>query len=338
MIRKPSLFAKRSSRTALITGGAGFIGSHLCERLLDRGVNAVCLDNLSTGSWDNISHLEQDPKFSFLYRDVREPLTESTTFDYIFHLASPASPEAYFRMPIDTATVNARGVEEMLEAARRWNARLLLASTSEVYGDPTMHPQGESYFGNVNSVGPRSCYDEGKRYAEALAMAYHRSLGIDVRIVRIFNTYGPRSDPEDGRMVPNFIRQSLLGLPITVYGDGSQTRSLCYVDDLVEGLVRAMLADSIAGEVINLGCPEEYTVLDYAKMIRDGCGSQSEIEFCAAREEDPARRLPNITKARRMLDWEPETAVRSGLESTIDWFRGCLQGAAMTGQVARSRP
>ena len=307
--------------TIIVTGGAGFIGSRLCERLLEADHEVVCIDNLCTGARDNIRHLEAHPGFTFLQADVRLPPAWPGKVDYLFHMASPASPAAYFRMPVETATVNALGTHEMLELARRWGARFLLASTSEVYGDPLRHPQRESYWGNVNPIGPRSCYDEGKRFAESLAVTYHRSYGLDVRIVRIFNTYGPRSDPEDGRMVPNFIWQALQGLPITVYGDGSQTRSLCYVEDLVEGLMLVMFHPDSQGEVFNLGCPEEHSVMDYAILIKEICRSASEIQLCPAREEEPTRRRPDITKARQRLGWEPRTPLRSGLETTVAWFR-----------------
>lgn len=307
--------------TVIVTGGAGFIGSRLCERLLEADYEVVCIDNLCTGARDNIRHLEADRSFAFLEADVRLPLGWPGRADYLFHLASPASPAAYFRMPVETATVNALGSYEMLELARRWGARFLLASTSEVYGDPLSHPQRESYWGNVNPIGPRSCYDEGKRFAEALALTYQRSYGLDVRIARIFNTYGPRCDPEDGRMVPNFIGQALKGLPITVYGDGSQTRSLCYVEDLVEGLLLAMFHQDGQGEVFNLGCPEEHSVMEYATLIREICGSASEIQMCPGREEDPGRRRPDITKARQWLGWEPRMPLRSGLETTVAWLR-----------------
>ena len=307
--------------TAIVTGGAGFIGSHLCQRLLDEGHEVVCVDNLSTGARQNIWHLEGRPGFTFLEADTRLPLGWAGNVDYVFHLASPASPAAYFRMPIETATVNALGTHQMLELAHRRGARFLLASTSEVYGEPLRHPQREDYWGNVNSIGPRSCYDEGKRFAEALTISYQRSYGLDVRIVRIFNTYGPHSDPEDGRMVPNFIRQALLGAPITVFGDGRQTRSLCFVSDLLDGLMLTMFSPAARGEVINLGCPEEHAVREYALLIREACASNSEIQLGPAREEEPTRRCPDISKARELLGWEPATSLAAGLEATVSWFR-----------------
>jgi len=305
----------------VVTGGAGFIASHLCDRLLADGYSVVCIDNLCTGARDNVAHLEGHPGFTFIEADVSKPIDWPDQVDYVFHLASPASPVAYSRIPIETATANAIGTHQALELSLRLGARFLLSSTSEVYGDPLVHPQTESYWGNVNPVGPRACYDEGKRFAEALAISYFRAHSLDVRIVRIFNTYGPRSLPEDGRMVPNFIRQALQGEPLTVYGDGSQTRSLCYVDDLVEGLTRVMFASSGQGEVFNLGSPDEHTVKEYALLIRDLCRSASEIQWLPGRDEEPVRRRPDITKIAKWFDWAPKTPLRQGLESTVAWFR-----------------
>ena len=307
--------------TVIVTGGAGFIGSNLCERLLEENHEVVCVDNLCTGSRKNIWHLDGHSGFTFLEADVRLPLAWAGKADYVFHLASPASPVAYFRMPVETATINALGTHAMLELAYRWGARFLLASTSEVYGDPLRPPQREDYWGNVNPIGPRSCYDEGKRFAEALSVNYQREFGMDVRIIRIFNTYGPPSDPEDGRIVPSFIRQALQGLPITVFGSGLQTRSLCYVDDLVEGLMLAMFSPGAENEVINLGSPDERSVMEYALLIKEVCGSTSEIQMCQAREEEPSRRCPDISRARKRLGWEPRTPLRSGLSATVSWFR-----------------
>jgi nucleoside-diphosphate-sugar epimerase len=305
----------------IVTGGAGFIASHLCERLIADGHHVVCVDNMCTGSADNVAHLRDEPRFTLVQADVTRPLDWPDAVDYIFHMASPASPIAYWRLPVETATVNAIGSHNALELALRAGARFLLSSTSEVYGDPLVHPQVESYWGNVNPVGPRACYDEGKRFAEALTISYQRARGLDARIVRIFNTYGPRSDPDDGRLVPNFIKQALRGAPLPVYGDGSQTRSLCYVDDLVEGLVRVMFAPRLSGEVFNLGNPDEHTVMEYAEIIREACGSSSVIEWLPAREEEPARRRPDITKAREALGWQPRTPLREGLKQTVAWFR-----------------
>ena len=307
---------------ALVTGGAGFIGSHLCERLLAAGHSVLCVDSLLTGARRNVEHLGSHPDFELVEHDVTRPFDAPA--DLVFHLASPASPIGYGRYPLETALTNALGTQHLLELARRHDARFLLASTSEIYGEPQVHPQPEEYWGNVNTLGPRSCYDEGKRFAEAISMVYVREHDVDVRIVRIFNTYGPRMDPTDGRVVPNFITQALAGEPLTVYGDGSQTRSLCYVDDLVDGLERAMFAPGLGGEVFNLGNPEEHTVLEYARRIRDLCGGTSEIVFRDLPEDDPSRRCPDIAKARRVLDWQPGVGLEDGLRQTIAWFREVL--------------
>lgn len=314
----------------LVTGGAGFIGSHLCDRLLDAGHWVICLDNLSTGRRENIAHLVEHERFVFLERDVsyldryRSELPKR--LDFVFHLASPASPVGYLKMPIETALANSVGTWATLEIAHEHGAGYLLASTSEVYGEPQEHPQRETYWGHVNPIGMRSCYDESKRFAEALSCSYRRQCGTDVRIVRIFNTYGPRSDPEDGRVVPNFVTQALRGDPITVYGDGTQTRSLCYVSDMVEGILRAALTPGTAGEVFNLGNPNEYTVLEYAQLIKKLVGSPSPIVFRPfISEDDPSRRRPDITKARAMLGWQPTVPLVEGLEETIRWFRTRLR-------------
>lgn len=325
---------------ALVAGGAGFIGSHLCDRLLAEGTAVVCVDNLLTGSVANIQHLFARPDFTFLQHDVSEPLDVAA--DLVFHLASPASPnpnspKSYLAHPIATALANSQGTYQLLELARRNEGRFLFASTSEVYGDPLMHPQSETYWGNVNPVGVRSCYDEGKRFGEALAMAYHRDRQMDVRIVRIFNTYGPRLDPEDGRFVPNFISQALEAKPITVYGDGSQTRSLCYVEDLVEGLWRVMMLEAGQGELFNLGNPDERTVLDFARIIRALCGSGSVIVHTPLPPtDDPARRRPDISKARRILGWEPRIELEEGLTRTIAWYRQRLDSVAPSPPKRRS--
>ena len=309
---------------ALVTGGAGFIGSHLCDALLERGIDVIAADNFLTGSRENVAHLLEHPGFALLDADVSHPLDLEP--DVIFHLASPASPSpysqrSYLAHPVATALVNSVGTYHLLELARRRNARFLLASTSEVYGDPLVHPQAETYWGNVNPIGPRACYDESKRFAEALTMTYVRHHGVDARIVRIFNTYGPRMDPDDGRVVPNFIMQALRGEPMTIYGDGTQTRSLGYVADLVEGLLLAMFTDGIAGEVFNLGNPDERTIREYAELIRELCGSSSPLAFYPLPPDDPARRCPDISRARERLGWEPRTDVREGLARTVDWFR-----------------
>lgn len=303
----------------VVTGAAGFIGSHVCDRLVAEGHEVLGIDNLLTGSRDNISHLEGHPRFRFLVHDVCEPLEIEPPVDGVLHLASPASPKDYLRHPIETLDAGSIGTRRMLELARRHGARFLLSSTSECYGDPLVHPQPESYWGNVNPVGPRSCYDEAKRFAEALTMAYRRVYGLRTSIARIFNTYGPRMKLDDGRVVPTFLDQALRGAPLTVYGDGSQTRSFCYVSDLVEGLWRLLLSDE-AGPV-NLGNPVELTVLEFAQRILELTGSSSRIEFLPLPEDDPKRRQPDITKARQVLGWEPRVTLEQGLRETIAWFR-----------------
>ncbi len=310
----------------VVTGGAGFIGSHLCARLLKDGHQVVAVDNLITGNRQNIAPLLANPSFLFLEHDVVQPL--DLPAQAIFHLASPASPKGYMEHPVETALVNSQGTYQMLEMARRHGARFLLASTSEAYGDPLEHPQVESYWGHVNPIGPRSCYDESKRFGEALTMTCIRAYNLNARIIRIFNTYGPHSNPEDGRIVPNFVTQALMGEAITVYGDGSQTRSLCYVDDLVEGMLAVMFTDGLQGEVINLGNPEEHTVLEYAQLVRKLCGSASAIEFRPLPQDDPTRRCPDISKARAKLGWQPRVGLDEGLRVTIDWFKVTLKEKA----------
>lgn len=307
---------------ALVTGGAGFVGSHLCDRLIRRGDEVICADNFITGRDANLAGLRAQPRFTLVEADVIRPLAIEGSIDAIFHLASPASPPGYLRHPLQTALVNSVGTHNLLEVARQHRAKFLLASTSEAYGDPLEHPQREDYWGNVNPVGIRSCYDEGKRFAEALTMVYVRESGVDARIVRIFNCYGPRSDLHDGRLVPNFVTQALRGQPLTVYGDGRQTRSLCYVSDLVEGLIRAMDHPLTTGTVTNLGNPDERSVLEFAQVIKQLAGSNSPIEFCAPiSTDDPQRRCPDITRARSVLDWEPQVSLEQGLGETIAWFR-----------------
>jgi nucleoside-diphosphate-sugar epimerase len=323
---------------ALVAGGAGFIGSHLCDRLLAEGATVACVDNLITGARANVAHLIDNPRFSFVQHDVIQPLEAEA--DAVFHLASPASPNpasprSYIAHSIETALVNSQGTYQLLELARANRARFLFASTSEVYGDPLEHPQRETYFGHVNPNGFRACYDESKRFGEALAMSFRRRYELDVRIVRIFNTYGPRCDPEDGRLIPNFVTQALRGDPITVYGDGSQTRSLCYVSDLVDGIYRAMMTEEAQGEVVNLGNPGEHSVLEYARIIRELCESDSEIVFQELRTpDDPNRRQPDIAKARSLLGWEPCVALEDGLKQTISWYRTEFAGKGLprTGQ------
>jgi nucleoside-diphosphate-sugar epimerase len=307
---------------ALVTGGGGFIGSHLCDRLLERGDEVVAVDTFITGNRRNVAHLEGHPRFRVLEQDAADPFDEPV--DLVFHLASPASPIGYYQYPIETALANSAGTHRTLGVADRGGARYLLASTSEAYGDPLEHPQREDYWGHVNPVGPRSCYDESKRFAEALTMAYVRARGLDARIVRIFNTYGPRMDPEDGRMLPNFITRGLQGRPMEVFGDGSYTRSLCYVSDLVQGLLRAM-DRGVPGRVYNLGNPDEHTVLWFAQRVQALCDPRPEIQFEPAREDDPTRRKPDIARAREELGWEPTVSLDEGLRQTVEWFREAIR-------------
>ena len=303
----------------LVSGAAGFIGSHLCDRLIQDGHQVVGLDNLITGSHSNIEHLEDVSHFRSIECDVTAPVQVEGRFDGVWHLASLASPKAYLAYPIETLDVGSTGTRNMLEIARRDGARFLLASTSECYGDPLEHPQVETYWGHVNPVGPRSCYDESKRYAEALTMAYHRTFGMRTNIARIFNTYGPRMALDDGRVVPAFLDQILRGKPLTVYGDGSQTRSFCYVSDLVEGLIR--LGRSSEPEPVNLGNPAELTILEFGERIRRLMDSRAAIVFEPLPEDDPRKRRPDISKARRLLDWEPKVPLEDGLRATVEYFR-----------------
>mgnify|MGYP000974177649 CR=1 FL=1 len=301
----------------LVTGGAGFIGSHLCGALLDEGHEVMCLDNLFSGSKRNIYQFMSNPRFEFIRHDVTIPLTIEA--DQIYNLACPASPVHYQINPVKTVKTNVMGAINMLGIAKRVKARILQASTSEVYGDPHVHPQREDYWGNVNPVGPRSCYDEGKRLAETLMMDYHRQNGVDVRIARIFNTYGPRMWEKDGRVVSNFIVQALTCKPLTVYGDGKQTRSFCYVSDLVRGLKMMMETPGITGP-INLGNPEEFTMIELAELIREMTGTSSPIKFEPLPQDDPVRRRPDISLAKQLLGWEPAVPLREGLKLTIDYF------------------
>lgn len=304
----------------LVTGGAGFIGSHLCERFLSEGHSVVAVDNLLTGDRDNIAHLFENPKFTFLQQDITNYIYVAGEVDAIMHFASPASPVDYLELPIQTLKVGSLGTHNALGLAREKKARILVASTSEVYGDPLVHPQTEDYWGNVNPLGPRGVYDEAKRFLEAMTMAYHRHHGIEVRIARIFNTYGPRMRARDGRVVPNFIGQALAGEPMTVYGDGSQTRSFCYVSDLVEGLTRLLWSNDIGP--VNLGNPAEMTINDFAVKIRDLSGSKSEIVYRDLPVDDPKVRQPDITKAKRVLDnWGPVVGLDEGLGKTLAWFK-----------------
>jgi dTDP-glucose 4,6-dehydratase len=310
----------------LITGGAGFIGSHLADRLIDEGHAVIVLDNLLTGHMRNIAHLAGHERFHFIKHDVTEYTYVEGKVDAILHLASLPSPVDYLREPIKTLKVGALGTHKALGLARAHRAKFLLASTSEVYGDPQVHPQEETYWGNVNPVGPRGVYDESKRFAEAMTMAYHRYHGIDTRICRIFNTYGPRMRPDDGRVVTNFINQALRGEPLTVYDDGSRTRSFCFVSDLVDGIVRLLASDVV--EPVNLGNPKEMTVLEFARKVKELTGGASEIEFVSPKDErtkdDPLTRQPNIKRARDLLQWEPGVSLEDGLRETIDYFRNLL--------------
>jgi dTDP-glucose 4,6-dehydratase len=301
--------------TCLVTGGSGFLGSHLCDALLARGHRVICVDNFDTGSLSNIAHL-RGPSFEFLHQDVTVPFFVEEPVDFVYHFASPASPIDYLRLPLHTLKVGSYGTHHALGLAKQHRARFLTASTSEVYGDPREHPQAESYWGHVNPIGPRGVYDEAKRYAEALTMAYHRQQGVDTAIVRIFNTYGPRMRPHDGRAIPTFLRQALQDKPITVFGDGSQTRSFCYVDDLIDGIIR--LADSGVHQPVNIGNPDEFTLLELAKTVIEVTGSRSEIVFQALPTDDPHVRQPDITLARQLLGWEPTVGLREGLRRTLD--------------------
>ena len=306
-------------KRVLITGGAGFLGSHLAERFLKEGYAVICMDNLLTGSLENIEHLFGRKEFLFLEQDVTEFIHVSGPLDAILHFASPASPIDYLELPIQTLKVGSLGTHKALGLAKAKGARFLLASTSECYGDPKVHPQPETYWGNVNPVGPRGVYDEAKRFAEAMTMAYHRFHGVETRIIRIFNTYGPRMRLNDGRALPAFMGQALRGEPITVFGDGSQTRSFCYVDDLVEGIYRLLHSSEV--EPVNIGNPAEMTILEFAKKVAELTGSRSEISFKDLPADDPKVRQPDITKAREILDWAPMVDLEAGLRMTLDYFR-----------------
>ena len=305
-------------KTILVTGGAGFLGSHLCERLLEQGHEVLCLDNFFTGSKDNIAHLLGHPRFELIRHDIVQPVFVEV--DQIYNFACPASPVHYQYNPVKTVKTNVMGTIHMLGLAKRVRARMLQASTSEVYGDPEEHPQRETYWGKVNPIGPRSCYDEGKRVSETLVMDYHRQNGVDVRIVRIFNTYGPRMAIDDGRVVSNFIVQALRGEPLTVYGDGSQTRSFCYVSDLIDGCIRMMNAEGLTGPV-NLGNPSEFTIRQLAEKVIAMTGSKSEIVQRPLPKDDPVQRQPEISLAREKLGWEPKVSLEEGLARTIEYFR-----------------
>ena len=309
----------------LVTGGAGFLGSHLIDRLLDQGHEVLCVDNLFTGTKRNIDHLHGNPRFEFMRHDVTMPLYVEV--DEIYNLACPASPVHYQHDPIQTTKTSVHGAINMLGLAKRLRARIFQASTSEVYGDPSVHPQTEDYWGNVNPIGPRSCYDEGKRCAETLFFDYHRQLGLEIKVARIFNTYGPRMHPADGRVVSNFIVQALRGEPITIYGDGSQTRSFCYVDDLVEGFIRLMDTGPEVTGPINLGNSGEFTMIELAESILRITGSSSELTRMPLPQDDPQQRRPDIAMARDVLGWEPKVPLEQGLERTIEYFRTILEPA-----------
>lgn len=302
----------------LVTGGAGFLGSHLCDRLIERGDDVICLDNFFTGRKRNIRHLIGHPRFEVVRHDIVQPVYLEA--DQVYNLACPASPEAYQFNPIKTIKTSTVGMVNVLGLAKRCRARLLHASTSEVYGDPEVHPQREEYWGHVNPIGPRSCYDEGKRVAESLCVNYHLAHGLEVRIVRIFNTYGPRMDPGDGRVISNFITQALRGEPLTIYGDGTQTRSFCYVDDLIEGLIRMMNQEGDIGPV-NLGNPVENSMIDLARAVLKATGSSSELAHQPLPADDPKRRCPDITRARSLLDWSPQMDLETGLVRTVEYYR-----------------
>jgi len=311
-------------KSILITGGAGFLGSHLCDRLIDAGHDVICLDNFFTGTKRNVEHLIGRPRFELLRHDVTFPLYIEV--DEIYNLACPASPIHYQHDPVQTTKTSVHGAINMLGLAKRLKCRILQASTSEVYGDPTVHPQKEDYWGNVNTIGPRSCYDEGKRCAETLFFDYYRQHKLDIKVARIFNTYGPRMHPNDGRVVSNFIVQALKGKPITIYGNGSQTRSFCYVDDLVEGLLRLMSAPPETTGPINLGNPTEFTIKQLAELAIEMTGSKSTLTYLALPQDDPKQRQPDITLARERLNWQPTMALREGLAKTIAYFDRLLSG------------
>jgi dTDP-glucose 4,6-dehydratase len=302
-------------RTCIVTGGAGFLGSHMSDRLLDAGHRVICIDNLDTGSLQNIHHI-RSPDFAFVQHDLTEAYFTDEPIDLVYHLASPASPIDYLRLPLHTLKVGSYGTHHMLGLAKKKRARFVLASTSEVYGDPQVHPQPESYWGHVNPIGPRGVYDEAKRYAEALTMAYHRQQGVDTAIVRTFNSYGARMRPHDGRAIPTFLRQALQDKPLTVFGDGSQTRSFCYVDDQIRGYIA--MAESDVHEPVNIGNPDEFTLLELAQIVIEVAESRSEIVFEALPTDDPQVRQPDITRAKQLLGWEPKVDLREGLRMTIE--------------------
>ena len=308
--------------TILVTGGAGFLGSHLCDRLIERGDDVICVDNLFTGSKDNIRHLLGHPQFEFIRHDIVHPLYVEC--DQIYNMACPASPVAYQFNAIKTIKTSTVGMVNVLGLAKRCRARVLQCSTSEVYGDPEVHPQTEDYWGHVNPIGPRSCYDEGKRVAESLCMNYHDQHGVEVRLIRIFNTYGPRMDPNDGRVVSNFINQALRGQPLTIYGDGTQTRSFCYCDDLLEGMIRLMNQDETHLPV-NIGNPVETSMDELARVVLKVVGSDSQVKYVDLPKDDPKKRCPDISRARKLLNWEPQVDLETGLASTVAYYRSLME-------------
>lgn len=322
-----SMECEQLTMHVLVTGAAGFLGSHLVDRLLAEGHTVIGVDNLSTGTLDNLAHLNGNPSFTFQERDICHSFDVGRV-DYVFNMASPASPPEYMRLAIETLRVGSIGTEHALQIAARYGAGFLHASTSECYGDPKVHPQTEDYWGNVNPVGPRSVYDEAKRYSEALVMAYHRSRGVNTHLVRIFNTYGPRLHPSDGRVISNLLMQALLGKPLTIYGDGKQTRSFCYVDDLIEGILRLSRSDEHMP--VNIGNPDEYTILECAQAIIEVTQSRSELLFEPLPQDDPTRRCPNISRAQELLGWKPTISLRAGLTKSLEFFQSKVQAQLAT--------
>lgn len=306
-------------KIAVVTGGAGFLGSHLCDRLLADGCRVIAIDNLLTGSLRNITHLRNNKNFDFIKKDVCRPVTITGPVDYVLHFASPASPVDYLQHPLPTLHVGSQGTENSLKLAQLKKARFLVASTSEIYGDPLEHPQKETYWGHVNSIGPRSVYDEAKRFAEAITMAYHRSCNVNTAIVRIFNTYGPRMQVKDGRVVPNFIDQALHNQPLTIYGKGKQTRSFCYYSDLIDGIVRLLYSN--LHQPVNIGNPKEFTILEFARMVLKFSGAQSQLVYRALPVDDPQQRCPDIALAKKFLKWQPKVSLEQGLQETLAWFK-----------------
>lgn len=311
-----------AERLVLVTGAAGFLGSHLCDALLMEGYRVVGVDNLCTGSRENIDHLKREPRFLFEQADITQPFDVGKV-DYVFNFASPASPVDYMRLGVETLLVGSAGTLNTLEIAKKYGAGYLHASTSECYGDPLVHPQAETYWGNVNPIGPRSVYDEAKRFSEAAVAAYQRYYGVNTHLVRIFNTYGPRLQPQDGRLISNLVMQALRGEPLTIYGDGSQTRSFCYCSDLIDGILR--LAKSDEHDPVNIGNPEEWTILECAQEVQAVVGSRSQIVFMPLPQDDPMRRRPDITRARTLLGWSPKVALREGLERSLQYFNACIE-------------